>query len=112
MVAHRAAYEMHYGMTLGGLFACHRCDNRNCVRPDHIFAGTQLDNMRDMANKGRKVTARGFDLPHTRLSINDVLEIIRLCKSGVPNKSIALMYGVDASHVSKIKHGASRAQLV
>ncbi len=51
--AHRYAYERAYGAIAEGLFICHRCDNRACVRPDHLFCGTQLDNMQDMSAKGR-----------------------------------------------------------
>jgi hypothetical protein len=55
--AYRFSYEAFVGPIPAGMLACHKCDVPQCVNPDHIFIGTQTDNMRDCAIKGR--TAKG-----------------------------------------------------
>lgn len=51
--AHRVSYQQSFGEIAPGLLVCHTCDVRNCVNPDHLFLGTNLDNINDMLKKGR-----------------------------------------------------------
>jgi hypothetical protein len=88
--AHRFSWEVHNGPAPEGRFVCHHCDNRACVRPDHLFLGTHEDNMADMARKGRHPGAgmRGEEHPRARLSAEDV-RFIRAAY-GVSHGSAAL----------------------
>src|SRR3990167_1518775 len=61
--AHRVPFMLTKGEIPHDMQVLHACDNRRCVNPDHLFLGTQADNMRDMISKGR--AARGDALNHT-----------------------------------------------
>lgn len=67
--AHRIAYEIAYGRPPDNLLVCHHCDNPSCVRPDHLWLGTNKDNTLDRHNKGRTVMCRnpgGYKLKRSR----------------------------------------------
>ncbi|TCM21521.1 HNH endonuclease [Novosphingobium sp. PhB165] len=61
--AHRIAMQLD-GRDPGDMMACHHCDNPVCVRPDHLFAGTNADNMQDMVAKGRNPNRFGANNPN------------------------------------------------
>lgn len=59
--AHRFSYELYIGDIPKGMFVCHKCDNRKCCSPFHLFLGTNEDNMKDASSKGR--LTKGFEHP-------------------------------------------------
>lgn len=100
--AHRVAYELFIGEIPQGLLVCHKCDNRRCCNPDHLFLGTQKENVADMIRKGRKDPRYGERNTQNKLTEQEVLEIYY---STEVQRIVALKYGIDQSTVSNIKTG-------
>ena len=94
-------YELYTRMDIqDGMCVCHRCDNRQCVNPDHLFLGTIADNQQDMKSKGRGT--RGTRDRHAKLDEKKVKEIRRLYSKGVLQRKIGRMFGVHQANVSMI----------
>lgn len=101
--AHRVAYELCVGVIPDGMHVMHTCDNRACVRPAHLRLGTNEDNMRDMAKKGRR---RGIGMGESngraKLAAPQVLEIRR---SPLGQSALSRQYGVARATIVGIING-------
>jgi hypothetical protein len=75
VLAHRVAWEMEQGPVPDGIRVLHRCDNPPCVRPDHLFLGTQADNIADMRAKGREAGRKGNRNGRAILTAEDIAEM-------------------------------------
>jgi hypothetical protein len=109
--AHRVSYRITFGSIPKGLSILHRCDNRRCVNPSHLFLGTQKDNIEDMVKKGRQ---RGRSMPGqlngaAKLTADQVIQIKQLIKDGHRNATIAPIFKVHPSNISAIRRGVSWA---
>jgi hypothetical protein len=101
LAAHRVAWELTNGAIPDGLSVLHKCDVRACVRPEHLFLGTQQDNMRDCANKGRQ--ALGERNNHAVLNAADVAAIREQhAAGGVTQAALARAYGVKPGTILAI----------
>ena len=109
ITAHRYSYELHFGLIPRDLVVCHRCDNRSCVRPGHLFVGTQKDNIQDMQQKGRKVNAdtRGVKNGRAKVNREEVNEIRRLRTLGLTIEQLANSFNISETQTSRIVKGES-----
>jgi hypothetical protein len=106
MPAHRYGWELRNGPIPEGLLALHHCDNPPCVRPDHLFPGSQAENVEDRDRKGR--TARGERVSRARLTEEQVKEIRRRYRPRHPTdggRALAREFGVDDAAVTHVVRG-------
>lgn len=102
--AHRISWELHHGPIPNGLCVLHRCDNRRCVNPVHLFLGTKADNNRDMMQKGRGNQPYGEKKRNSKLTADAVLMIRASAES---NTSLGRKFGVDNSVISRVRNRLS-----
>lgn len=106
---HRLAYLEFVG-DAQNLCVCHKCDNRRCFNPEHLFLGTHAENMIDMKLKGRSARLQSIGQRNVKakLTEEDVMEILRtyVFRSKVSGgKALADKYGVDQNTISGIVTG-------
>ena len=117
--AHRWSYAYCYGVDPGELCVCHKCDNRPCVNPEHLFLGTQAENMADMARKGRAAWHKKTRPDDTRAKIAAALRGRRLPEE-VRSKLSAIRTGrkfpnrkrVDADGRKRMADGTAASWVV
>lgn len=121
---HRISWELFVGKIPDGMFVCHHCDNAKCFNPEHLFLGTQTDNMQDAANKNRlkipfcpknkkakgdkngmrthpKILA-GEKNGRSKLTDKQRLEIARRRSLGELRQDLAKEFGVHESQIRRI----------
>lgn len=100
--AHRYSWLIHRGEIGRGQVICHHCDVPMCVNPDHLFVGTQADNVADMTAKGRRASFSGSANGRAKLTKEQAASIR---SDDRVNRVIARDYGVSFSLIWHIKKG-------
>lgn len=94
--AHRVSFQLNKGDIPKGMLVLHKCDNRRCVNPDHLYVGTHKDNVRDMHERGRAAL-------RNKLTEDEVREIRLLSSRGKFSQTkLAEMFGVNQPAIWKI----------
>lgn len=103
--AHQLSWSLHNGLVIpsSDVEICHSCDNPPCVRPDHLFVGTRVDNQFDSFNKGRR-DRRGSANGRAKLTPSEV-GLIRQLRGHEPVYITAGRFGVTPPLVSQIQLG-------
>jgi len=106
-MAHRVSWQLHYGPIPNDLNVLHRCDNRLCVNPKHLFLGTQQDNVHDMLRKGRRAIIRGSANGNSKLTEASVRLIKKRLAKGETCAELAREYDVSWSAINFIQTNRS-----
>lgn len=108
--ASRVSYRMHKGDIPAGKLVLHTCDRPACVNPDHLWLGTNTDNMQDMVKKGRNSCKSGENNKNSRLSKEDVEEIRKMYTTGLYTKEkLGILFSISGTHAGRIILGKAWA---
>lgn len=106
---HRMAYQLFVGEIPEGNDVCHRCDNRRCCNPAHLFVGTRKDNMDDCVSKNRQASGeilsknvRGEKSHLSKLTSENVIEIRKMKERGDSTAKIAKLFSVSKDNIRSI----------
>jgi len=100
-LAHRVAYERSIGPIPDGMHVCHHCDNPPCINPDHLFLGTNYDNIQDRLRKGRPPSGcRGEN--HNKCKLTEA-QVLKIRNDTRPLKIIAAEYGITPQNAGDIR---------
>lgn len=110
VMAHRLAYRIYIGPIPDDLQINHKCHNRSCVNPDHLYAGTQQENVDDAIERGPYIESiRGESNNHAKLTADDVREIRKInAKTSVTHSELAEQFGVNSSTITRIVNRETR----
>lgn len=101
--AHVASWKIHRGDVPKKMCVLHKCDNRSCTNPDHLFLGTNYENVRDMVYKDRQ--AKGSRCGNSKLKEDQVSEIKKMLLSGKDKVEISKLFNVTKECIHHIKIG-------
>jgi hypothetical protein len=98
---HRFSYQLYKGRIPAGSVCCHSCDNPSCVNPDHLWAGTQAQNIKDMVNKKRN--SSGFKITSAKLKPEQVQQIRHIYSlGGITQKQLGIQFGVSLPTINDV----------
>ena len=101
-LAHRFSYVLQNGNIPTNHVVRHKCDVRNCVNPDHLETGTQMENIHDMLARGRGPLRTGIYNSNAKLTENDLVLIPQLKSQGMSSAAIAKQLNVSPSTIRKV----------
>jgi len=99
--AHRVAFFLNHGRWPRPC-CLHKCDNRKCVRLEHLFEGTLSDNNADRDAKGRAIFSRGESHGHAKLTKSHVAAVLAAAASGESQRALARRFGCSQQNINKI----------
>jgi len=104
ILAHRLSWMLFKGPIPDGIFVCHKCDNRKCVNPEHLFIGTPHDNIKDCVRKNRNSR---LEKHHTAKLNRDQVQQIKdlVLIHGMTRKEAAKIYGISGRNAGQIVKG-------